>query len=111
MEKEIEEFKKDFEKATKMETLMREIFFDEKTREKHNKQERIKMLDLRTKILYGERYLKIFCDNFGDENTAEAEKKYNVARINLHLEKILEEYTKLTDELDQIIFKEEKEDE
>lgn len=107
MKKEIEEFKKNFEKATKMETLIREIVFDEKTREKQNEKEKIKMLDLRTKILYGERYLNIFCDNFGYENTDVAEKKYNVARINLHLEKILEEYTKLTDELDQIIFKEE----
>lgn len=109
MEKEIKEFKNNFERMVKIEELMKEMAFDEKTREKHNQREYIKMLDLKTKILYGERYMKIFMNKFGDEDIDEAEEKYNIKEINRHLEKILEEYTKLTDELDQIIFKEEKE--
>ena len=108
MEKEIKEFKNDFERMTEIEELMKEMFFDKKTWEKYNEEECIKMLDLRTKILYGEGYMKTFMDKFGNEDVEKAEKKYNIKEVNKHLEKILEEYTKLTDELDKIIFKEEE---
>lgn len=62
------------------------------------------MLDLRSEILYGEKYLEIFMNNLIETNISESEKKYNIERINKHLEKILHEYTQMTNELDEIIF-------
>lgn len=69
------------------------------------------MLDLRSEILYGEKYLEIFMNNLVGTNITESEKKYKMKRINEHLEKILEQYTKMTNELDEIIFNEKKQEE
>lgn len=109
MKKEIEDFKKDFEKMKKIETMMKDLVLSDKHKEETKKMESIKMLDLRTKILYAEQYLKIFMDELSNENIEKAEIKYNIKKINEHLEKILEEYTQLTNELDEVIFKKEDE--
>lgn len=111
MKKEIEDFKKDFEKMEKIEAMMKDLVLSDKHKEEMKEIESIKMLNLKTKILYGEQYLKIFMDKLTNENIEDAEIKYNIKRINEHLEKILEEYVQLTNELDEIIFKEEKKDE
>ena len=66
------------------------------------------MLDLKTEILYGEKYLEIFIRELAGTNIDESEKKYNIKRINEHLEKILKEYTQMTNELDEIIFSKNK---
>ena len=47
-------------------------------------------------------------DNLTRYEIEECEKKYNIKRINQHLEKILEQYTEMTNELDEIIFKNKK---
>ncbi len=104
MEKEIEIWKIDFETANKIERLLKDEVFGKEKIEESRKTENIKMLDLKTKILYGEKYLEIFMNNLVGTDITESEKKYNIERINKHLEKILEEYTQMTNELDEIIF-------
>lgn len=104
MEKEIEIWKIDFEAANKIERLLKNEVFGKEKIEESQKTENIKMLDLKTKILYGEKYLEIFMSNLIGTDITESEKKYNIERINKHLEKILEEYTQMTNELDEIIF-------
>lgn len=108
MEKEIEIWKNDFKVANKIERLLKNEVFGKEKIEESQKTENIKMLDLKTKILYGEKYLEIFMNNLVGTDIVESEKKYNIERINKHLEKILEQYTQMTNELDQIIFSEKK---
>lgn len=103
MEEEIKIWKDDFETSKKLEELLKKKVFG-----KEEIEESIIMLDLRSEILYGEKYLEIFMNNLVGTNITESEKKYNMKRINEHLEKILEQYTQMTNELDQIIFNEKK---
>lgn len=112
MKKEIKEYKNDLKKMKKIETMMKKIILNDLSNEEQENTESIIMLDLKTKILYEEQYFKIFLDELSNENLEEAEKKYNLKRVNEHLKKILKEYTQLTKELDGIIFaKEENENE
>ena len=110
MEKEIENWKNDFECSKKLEELLKNKVFGNDTEEleESKKSEGLKMLDLRTEILYGEKYLEIFIGELVGTDIDESEKKYNIKRINEHLEKILEQYTQITNELDEIIFKDKK---
>ena len=108
MKKEIENWKKDFETSKKIEELLKNKVFDSEEIEESKKSEGLKMLDLRTEILYGEKYLEIFIGELAGTNIDESEKKYNIKRINEHLEKILKEYTQMTNELDEIIFSKNK---
>lgn len=104
MEKEIKIWKEDFENSKKLEKLLKNKVLGKKEVEKYKKTEGIKMLDLKTEILYGEKYLEIFIRELVGTDIDESERKYNIKRINGHLEKILEEYTQMTNELDEIIF-------
>lgn len=108
MEEEIKKWKIDFEAANKMEELLKNKVLGKEELEESKKTENIKMLDLKTKILYGEKYFEIFIQGLVGTDIVESEKKYNIERINKHLEKILEQYTQMTNELDQIIFNEKK---
>nr|DAY64212.1 MAG TPA: DNA REPAIR HELICASE RAD25, SSL2, PRE-INITIATION COMPLEX, RNA POLYMERASE.0A [Caudoviricetes sp.] len=110
MEKEIENWKNDFECSKKLEELLKNKVFGNDTEEleESKKSEGLKMLDLRTEILYGEKYLEIFIGELVGTDIDESAKKYNIKRINEHLEKILEQYTQITNELDEIIFKDKK---
>lgn len=65
----------------------------------------IKMLDLIMEIDFKTKYLKGFAVQLEGEDIEIAETKYNINRINEHLEKIDKEYEQLIDELDEIIFK------
>lgn len=104
MEKEIKIWKEDFENSKKLEKLLKNKVLGKKEVKKYKKTEGIKMLDLKTEILYGEKYLEIFIGELAGTDIDESEKKYNIKRINEHLEKILKEYTQMTNELDEIIF-------
>ncbi len=104
MEEKIREWKNDFKTSKKMEELMRNAVFGKRCLEESKKSESIIMLDLRTEIMYREKYLEIFIDNIVGTSIAKSEKKYKMERINKHLEKILQEYTQMTNELDEIIF-------
>lgn len=108
MEEEIKKWKIDFEAANKMEELLKNKVFGREELEESKKAENIKMLDLKTQILYGEKYFEIFIQGLVGTDIVESEKKYNIERINKHLEKILEQYTQMTNELDEIIFNEKK---
>lgn len=108
MEEEIKIWKDDFETSKKLEELLKKKVFGKEEIEESQKSESIIMLDLRSEILYGEKYLEIFMNNLVGTNITESEKKYKMKRINEHLEKILEQYTKMTNELDEIIFNEKK---
>lgn len=108
MEKEIKIWKEDFENSKKLEKLLKNQILGKKEVEKYKKTDSIKMLDLKTEILYGEKYLEIFIGELAGTDIDKSEKKYNIKRINGHLEKILEEYTQMTNELDKIIFKKDK---
>lgn len=108
MEKEIKIWKEDFENSKKIEKLLKNKVLGKKEVEKYKKTEGIRMLDLKTEILYGEKYLEIFIGELAGTNIDESEKKYNIKRINEHLEKILKEYTQMTNELDEIIFSKNK---
>lgn len=108
MEKEIKIWKEDFENSKKLEKLLKNKVLGKKEVEKYKKTEGIRMLDLKTEILYGEKYLEIFIGELAGTNIDESEKKYNIKRINEHLEKILKEYTQMTNELDEIIFSKNK---
>ena len=108
MKKEIENWKEDFEASKKLEKLLTNKVLGKKKLEKAKKSEGIKMLDLKTEILYGEKYLEIFIGELVGTDIDESAKKYNIKRINEHLEKILEQYTQITNELDEIIFKDKK---
>lgn len=108
MEEKIREWKNDFETSKKLEELLKKKVFGKERLVESKKSESIIMLDLRSEILYGEKYLEIFINNLVGTNITESEKKYNMKRINEHLEKILEQYTQMTNELDQIIFNEKK---
>lgn len=110
MEKEIKKWKNDFECSKKLEKLLKNKVFgnDAEEIEEAEKSEELKMLDLKTEILYGEKYLEIFIGELVGTDIAESAKKYNIKRINEHLEKILEQYTQITNELDEIIFKDKK---
>ena len=111
MEEEIKKWKIDFEAANKMEELLKNKVFGREELEESKKAENIKMLDLKTQILYGEKYFEIFIQGLVGTDIVESEKKYNIERINKHLEKILEQYTQMTNELDEIIFNEKKQEE
>lgn len=106
MEKKIENWKNDFECSKKLEKLLKNKVFGNDTEEleKSKQSEGIKMLDLKTEILYGEKYLEIFIRELAGTDIDESEKRYNIKRINEHLEKILKEYIQMTNELDEIIF-------
>lgn len=106
MEKEIKKWKNDFECSKKLEKLLKNKVFrnDAEEIEEAEKSEELKMLDLKTEILYGEKYLEIFIGELVGTDIAESAKKYNIKRINEHLEKILKEYAQMTNELDEIIF-------
>lgn len=106
MEEEIKKWKRDFEFANKTEKILKTMVLGEEESKKSQETENIKMLDLKTQILYGEKYFEIFINGLTRTNIMESEKKYNIERINNHLEKILEQYTQMTDELDAIIFNE-----
>lgn len=108
MEEEIKKWKLDFEAANRLEKLLKNKVFGKEEIEESQKTENIKMLDLKTQILYGEKYFEIFINGLVGTDIAESEKKYNIERINKHLEKILEQYTQMTNELDEIIFSEKK---
>ena len=108
MEKEIKIWKEDFENSKKIEKLLKNKVLGKKEVEKYKKTEGIKMLDLKTEILYGEKYLEIFIGELAGTDIDESENKYNIKRINEHLEKILKEYTQMTNELDEIIFSKNK---
>ncbi len=108
MEKEIKIWKEDFENSKKLEKLLKNKVLGKKEVEKYKKTEGIRMLDLKTEILYGEKYLEIFIGELAGTDIDESEKKYNIKRINEHLEKILKEYTQMTNELDEIIFSKNK---
>ena len=108
MKKEIENWKKDFETSKKIEELLKNKVFDSEEIEESKKSEGLKMLDLRTEILYGEKYLEIFIGELVGTDIDESAKKYIIKRIYEHLEKILEQYTQITNELDEIIFKDKK---
>lgn len=106
MEEEIKKWKRDFEFANKTEKLLKTMVLGEEELKKSQETENIKMLDLKTQILYGEKYFEIFINGLAGTDIMKSEKKYNIERINKHLEKILEQYTQMTDELDAIIFNE-----
>lgn len=108
MEEEIRKWKNDFKTSQKLEELLKNKVLGEEKVKESKKSESIKMLDLRTEILYGEKYLEIFMNKLTGHDITKSEKKYKIYRINKHLEKILEEYTQMTNELDEIIFKEKK---
>lgn len=103
MKEKIEKLKKDFKFSKRLEEKLKNKFLSKNELERSKKSETIKMLDLKTNILYGEKYLDIFIAELVNIDTKKKEEKYNVKRINSHLEKIFEEYTKLTNELDEII--------
>ena len=110
MEKEIKIWKEDFENSKKLEKLLKNKVFgnDAEEIEEAEKSEELKMLDLKAEILYGEKYLEIFIGELVGTDIAESAKKYNIKRINEHLERILKEYTQMTNELDEIIFSKNK---
>ena len=108
MEKKIKSWKEYFENSKKLEKLLKNKVLGKKEVGKYKKTEGIRMLDLKTEILYGEKYLEIFIRELAGTNIDESEKKYNIKRINEHLEKILKEYTQMTNELDEIIFSKNK---
>lgn len=106
MKEEIRKFKERHKNMKELEIVLRKI--SGLPDEKNIKQtEAIKMLDLRTEILYGEGYINAFMNGLR-ENTYEKESKYNVKRVNEHLLKIIEEYKQMTEELDAIIFADEE---
>ncbi len=107
MKEEIGSFKIDFARVQKIEMMLENFFIPPEARMTMQEEECVKMLDLNHKISYGSQYIEIFKNKLRKEDFKIAKEKYDFKRINEHLEKILEEYTQLTDELDEIIFKEE----
>lgn len=106
MEKEIKNWKNDYKRSQLLENLIKNEVLGKEKVKSSRKAAGIRMLDLRTEILYGEKYLKIFITELTGQDITEAEKKYNIRKVNEHLENILKEYTQMTDELDAVIFKE-----
>lgn len=104
MKEKIKKWKKDFEHSQKLEKILKNNFLSKEELKVQREKASFKMIDLKTEILYGERYIEIFIKELINTDIDESEKKYNIKRINEHLEKILKEYAQMTNELDEIIF-------